>query len=259
MTAQSARLNSSRWKIIDKETITVSPPITGTIKLCICTAIWGRHEVFKLFAKGVHKLKTNDVDLKVIVSGSEGTVSRETVESEGFIYIETPNTPLSKKHNEAIKKAREFNPDYVMLTGSDDVLSPDAFKIYIEQIRKGIDFIGITDFYFWDTSTKRAAYWGGYRDKIRTGHTCGAFRCFSKRLMNIWQWQPFEVRHSHVLDNSTQIKLQQVKHTHYIFSLKQKGVFGVDIKSEINMTPFKLWDNTTYIDGTIIKNKFTFL
>lgn len=254
MTANSARLNKSLWEALRVEP--QSPKIEGVIKICICTAVWRRPEVFELFAQGVKALQSDQVEITVIVSGSEGDTSRKLVESEGFVYIEIPNEPLSRKHNEAIIKAKQYTPHYIMLTGSDDILSPGAFDIYIEQMRKGIDFIGVTDFYFWDMVARKAAYWGGYLDKHRNGHTCGAFRCFSARLMNAWNWQPFEVKHSHVLDNSTQAKLRQIKHTEFIFSLKKYGVFGVDIKSKTNMTPFKLWENTSYISNSILKNKF---
>lgn len=255
MTANSARLNSSHWKILHAVN-NDSPKIEGVIRMCVCTAIWKRHNVFKIFAKWIKTLQSKDVDITVIVAGSEGEISRKLVETEGFVYVETPNEPLAKKHNEAIKKAKDFNPHCVMLTGSDDIISVEAFQIYLKKIREGYDFIGTTDFYFWDNKTRKAAYWGGYIDHIRKGHTCGAFRLFSVRLIQNWGWQPFEIKHSHVLDNSTQQKLKSDKHKSFVFSLKDAGVLAVDIKSEVNMTPFKLWDNTKYIDTNIIKNKF---
>lgn len=259
MTLWSAQLNKANWKLLDTY-ISESPKIIGVVKMCICTAVWQRPQVFKMFAKGIKALQCEGLELTVIVSGSEGSTSRKMVESEGFVYIEVPNNPLSAKHNAAIRKAREFNPHCVMLTGSDDVISTEALNIYLEKIREGYDFIGVTDFYFLDTITNKLAYWGGYTDRLRRGHTCGAFRLFSARVMNNWAWQPFEVRHSRILDDSIQNKLKQSHNIKtFTFSLKQRNVYALDIKSDVNMTPFQLWENTRYIDDNNLKDKFQYL
>ena len=42
----------------------------------------------------------------------------------------------------------------------------------------------------------------------------------------------------------------------YVFRMKDKGIFSVDIKSDTNMTPFALWDNTSYIDAKLIESRF---
>lgn len=231
------------------------------IKVGIVSAVWGREFIFQLFAKGItHLIKsTPEIDFEVIIAGSEKEKSKTMVENWGFKYIEIPNEPLASKHNATTLLAGKLNCDYVLCLGSDDIIHPDLMKSYIKYMKKGFDYIGVLDFYFYDTITKKCSYWGGYRDERRKKHTCGAGRLISKRLLTLWNWKPWEIKDSKVLDNSMQTKLKSTPHSIRTFYLKDENVFGLDIKSSTNMTPFALWDNTVYIDEKIIKEKFNYL
>lgn len=224
-------------------------------RIVIVTAVWKRPEIFKMFAQSIHNLGD---DIPVIVAGSEGIKSRKMVEAEDFEYLERPNEPLAEKHNAAMKEARRWNPTHVLCLGSDDLISPELWAIYKDIAERRIDYAGVTDFYFYDAQSKKTAYWGGYIDH-RKGETAGAGRLLSQRLLNKWNWRPWEKRHSNILDDSMPIKLKQLNHSREIFSLKEKGVFAVDVKSEINMTPFELWPNTDYIPDDEVKAKFPYI
>jgi len=223
------------------------------MKIAIVTGVWKRPEVFKIFAKGINKLrKIKGVEWRVIIAGSEGMRSEAMVGIEGFQYIETPNHPLARKMNTTIEMARIWEADYVLCLGSDDIISPKLMRLFIKHMKQGIDFIGVLDFYFYDMVSKKSMYWGGYID-YRKGHTCGAGRCLSKNLLNKWGWSIWEDKQSHILDNSMEDKLEATPHTSVKISLAQEGLFAVDIKSSTNMTPFEPWPNTEFIDSKILK------
>jgi hypothetical protein len=227
------------------------------MRLTIVTGMWKRPEVFNMWCKGVNALLEYypNVDLQVVVAGSEGRASRDLVEPHGYHYIETPNTPLAEKMNKTIYKARELGSDYVLCVGSDDIVTPELLGKYLEYIENGYDFIGVLDWYFYDTATHRALYWGGYADS-RAGATCGAGRVLSKWLLDKWDWRIWENKHSHVLDNSMEEKLELTPHRHKTFRLKDLNLFALDIKSSTNMTPFKRWDNSVFIDPDVIREIF---
>lgn len=236
------------------------------LKLAIITAVWKRPEVFKMFAQGIHALAPTferlNVDCQVMIAGSEGSLSKNMVLEQGppfNTYSETENQPLAQKVNLPLRAARTWGADYVLCVGSDDIISPELMELYIGAMRKNADFIGVTDFYFYDTLTKTAAYWGGYREPFRKGVTCGAGRVISKRLLDLWQWKIWETKHNSVLDTSIDEKLKAVEHKQCIFAMKDYGVMAVDIKSSTNMTPFKMWDNTKKIDAKILTQKFKML
>lgn len=220
------------------------------MNITVVTGVWKRPEVFEMFAKGIKNL---GVDVKVIVSGSEGQRSKKMVERHGFKYIETSNYPLSNKMNHAAKAAK--GSDYVICMGSDDVISTELMQEYLIYMEQGYDFIGLTDLYFYDTVSDKAIYWGGYIDK-RKGSTIGAGCVISNGLMNKWGWKPWKMGLNKGLDSSMQPRISGKVAK---ISLKERGLFALDIKSETNITPFALWQNTSYIDAQIIKDKFDYL
>jgi len=230
------------------------------IKVAIISAVWKRPEVFDLFAIGIKRLqKIPSIKITVIISGSEGRTSRTMVQRHGFNYVEIANDPLGAKMNSAAIKAKEFKPDYVLCLGSDDIISPELMSVYERYMREKYDFIGVTDFFFYDLVTRQALYWAGYREAYRRGYTCGAGRLISRRLMEAWNWRPWEIKHSRGLDHSIQQKLNSIHHSSVTFSLLEESVFALDIKSSTNMTPFRMWDNACEIDPDVIKKHFPYV
>jgi len=230
------------------------------MKVAIVSCVWKRPEVFEMFAKGVkHLIANSKLEFVVIISGSEGDTSRNMVEKHGFIYVEMPNDQLAVKANQPVLIAKDYGIDYILAVGSDDIITPELMRLYEYQMKKGIDYIAVLDFYFYDTTSGRASYWGGYLEDYRKGHACGAGRMMSKKLLDKWDWQPWSSKHNKVLDTSIQEKLKATEHTESIFSIKEKGVYALDIKSSTNMTPFAHWPNTELIDPEIIKKEFHYI
>jgi len=233
--------------------------------ITILTAIWHRHEIFKLFARGVEELQAAfpGHKFRVVVAGSEQHKSHNLVASYGFDYIEIANSPLSKKMQSTADFASRLDHDYFLCMGSDDIISPKLMEVYLEQMRLGVDYIGCLDWYFYNMADGRSSYWGGYREAYRVGKLCGAGRALSKSLLNKLNYLIWD-SHDDLLDTSMQYKLNSLKiqndpFTEHSILLKDHGLFALDIKSEQNMTPFKLWDNTQYIDSEIIKAQFPYL
>lgn len=254
------------------EEIFYSEPIGDRkIKLAIVTSIWGRDEIFAMFLKSFRYLLKNcpQFELTLVVSGSiqdedyshKGELLKRFIYdySDVFKYIEIPNEPLAAKVNASTYACKNLGVDYVLCLGSDDIMTPELLDEYAIHMRNGVDFIGVTDFYFYDTVSGKSLYWGGYTEAYRKGHTAGAARAISARLMNKWDWMPWENRDSLILDKSMQDKLKVTPHTIHTFSMKEKNLFALDIKSETNMTPFAKWNNSEFIDTKIIKEKFHFI
>lgn len=235
--------------------------IDRKIKVAFLTAVWKRSDVFEMFAKGINHLVQNSdlFDISVIVAGSEGAKSKRMVEKHGYTYIETPNDPLSNKVNQTTLYCQNLDLDYVICLGSDDIMSLELLNEYHKHMIKGIDFIGVTDCFFYDTESKKSLYWGGYRESYRFGHTVGAFRAISISLLKKWNYKPWEVQHSKVLDSSIEAKLKNTKHTSHTFSLLDKDLKALDIKSSTNMTPFQQWDNSIFIDTKNLLKHFTYV
>lgn len=228
------------------------------LKVGICTPMWKRHDVFKLYIKAVNDLSHPDCEIIPCISGSEGGVSAGLVSQiKNSRYIEVPNYPLAAKTNAALSLCKDC--DFVLNIGSDDLIHNDTFAKLVELMKQGYDFIGMSDFYFYDIRTKKALYWGGYLEPYRAGATCGAGRVLSRKFLEHHDWHIWEQRDSGRLDTSMQIKIDNWEGLSCIFSLKEHGLMAVDVKSDTNMTPFKQWYNSQFIDKRIITNKFNYL
>lgn len=227
------------------------------MRLAIVTAMWKRPEVFNIFGMNTAKLirECEELDIKVFVAGSEGEKSRELAESFGFEYVETPNEPLYQKWNVAVQSSRGWRPDHVLLMGSDDIMDAIMMGNYIEPMRNRIDFIGCTDWMFYDIESENAIYWGGYKEAFRKGQTVGAGRMFSRRLLNRIDWQPWQSPvGGEGMDGTMMRKLSNYSYTKRTFKM---GLgMGLDIKSSTNITPFKMWPNSFRVRPELIKNRF---
>jgi len=231
-------------------------------KITFVTAVWKRPEIFDLFAKGINHLIENnpDVEIKVCVTGSEGNRSKKMVEQAGFLYREAKNEPLGRKMNQASLLAKSTNADYYILVGSDDVISDSLFKRYIDFMDYGYDYIYVTDCYFYNIETGKALYWGGYTKKHNRGHALGAGRVLSKHVMKkigfkCW----YDNKLNHVLDTAFDKIVEPHIKSRKALNCRQEKVFILDIKSDVNMTPFQVWENSAIIHNGLIKNEFGYL
>lgn len=232
------------------------------MKVTFITAVWRRPEIFAMFAKGIHHLKkmNPNVEINVCVSGSEGITSRSMVEKEGFFYVEVPNDPLGAKMNAASLLAKQTDADYYILLGSDDVIHDDLFKVYLHLMNTGIDYIYVTDCYFFNAEDGSASYWGGYIGNNNRGHALGAGRVLSKEVMRKAEFKCWhDVELSHVLDTAFDQIIEPLIEKRAALKCGTFGVYILDIKSSVNMTKFELWPNTKMIDPEIIKSKFSYL
>lgn len=231
------------------------------IKIAFISAVWKRPEVFQHFVRGIKNITQAfpHIEFKTFVAGSEGEASEQMVtKHSNFFYVEVPNEPLAEKHNAALRLSLTHRPDYVICLGSDDILSPSLVQVYLDEINKGAESITLKDFYFYDLTSGKASYWGGYIDH-RRGNCAGAGALISARLLDLWRWKIWRTTHNKVLDNSLHDRLSITPHARVSLSLKEKGVYAVDLKSNTNMTPFELWPNTVYIPREEIVNEFSYL
>lgn len=252
-----------------KEEMIELPPFSNAaggkkrkLRIAFVTGIWKRDNIFEIFAEGIKLLKKEfkEVEIQCFVAGSEGAKSEKLVKKHKFEYVEIANTPLGIKFNMAALVARKWNPDFCMMLGSDDLISPDLFSRYLINAQKNVDYSYITDCFFYDTISGKASYWGGYTKPFNKGHAAGIGRMLSARLMQAMSWQPWLNDRLHdLLDTSMDMKLKRILHTREEIRAADSGC-ALDIKSSVNMTPFKLWDNTTYVDidpATLLEKHFS--
>lgn len=206
------------------------------MRLGILTAVWQRYEVFEVFKEGIERIKKHtDLEVEVVCVGSEGKKSANACSE--YHYVPFKNKPLSNKWNAGMLKMKELNVDYVLCLGSDDLVSNTLIDKYKEAMEFGYDFIGLLDCFIYDSITNDLRFWVGYNG-VRIGETAGIGRCLSKRLLDIFDWQPWIDAHDRGLDGTMFQKLKKIPHTQKVFGCLKDGIFAVDIKDKQSLTSF---------------------
>lgn len=208
------------------------------MKVAILSCMWQRKSVFRIFAQSMKRIKKFDV-LPLIV-GSEGSKSKSLAKEYGLAYIEYPNAPLGAKFNAGMKVLRGI--DYVMVLGSDDIISDSYMELFLQEMHKGYDVIGTIDAYYYSPIKKELGYWGGYETR-RQGETIGMGRTLSKRVLDKLDWTPWRSDINKGLDGSMTSKLSNIRLKQSKIKMIDTGIMAVDIKIATNITSYGCFPN----------------
>lgn len=216
------------------------------MRIGILTCLWGRFDIFEIFAAGITRL-SKEFDIVTICVGSEGERSRELCEKHNIKYLGFPNRPLSNKFNAGMEAIQIFSPDYVMVLGSDDLISTPTMQRVYSLCEKGYDVIGFTDVWFYDTIKKQLLYWPGFgyrgdkADALRKGECIGLGRTLSKNLLYKLNWNPWKSGVDKGLDWWMTQKIKKLNITPRTINLRSENLFAVDIKTKDNICSADLY------------------
>lgn len=190
------------------------------------------------------------LEIVCCVAGSEGWNSRTMVNSQpNFFYTEVPNQPLGQKMNKALELASRLAPDYCLLVGSDDVIGINLMERYFVSMQQGIDYTYLMDCYFFDVVSKRGLYWGGYLGRFK-GMALGMGRLISAKALHQIRWILWPPGYDRILDTAFDAQMRRMRLiSRAELWMKKDKVFGIDVKSPVNMTKFEKWENSEFIDG----------
>lgn len=223
------------------------------MKIAIITAAWKRHHLFEFFCWYWREMafqQSANMELLLYVATSEPETAA-IARKYKFHVIESPNQPLHQKWNAIAQLAKADQPDYCLFVGSDDFCNAALLSFFVKLMHKGTDYIAPLDWYFLDVVTKKLLYWGGYMESYRKGEPCGAGRALSNRMMNRLDWQPWGSGNDRMLDTAFKVKKSGEEITReFFFIANTPGLMGLDIKTAVNMTPFKSWPNTMILEET---------
>lgn len=179
---------------------------TRQLRIVLLTCVWQRPaltEIFLDYYQKVAKQLKGEIELILLAVGSEGNSSRDLCEKYGFNYLEYNNLPLSDKWEFGLKNSREFDPDAVIIVGSDDFLSISLFQCYANLLNEGYLFVGISDACFLDLDNPdKILYWKGYGGlngnrgmPWRLNETLGMGRMYSSLLLEWIDYSLWRDRH----------------------------------------------------------------
>jgi len=229
------------------------------MKIGILSAMWQRPGIFEIFATGINRLR-DQFDITPVIVGSEGEVSKALCKKYGFLYLERPNNPLGRKFNAGLQVFKIFPVDYVIIMGSDDLISNNLIETYMPYMEKGHDLIGILDIYYYDILTKKLHYWPGYgncqKDKKRRNEPLGLARCISNKMINLVNWHLWDNNVNKGLDWIMWQRLKRVQCKPVSVKLTAINAFAVDLKSGHNINNLGLF-KTIRVDDKIMRQSLS--
>ena len=205
------------------------------MKLGLATAVWQRPHLTKAwlsyYRRAATMLEGVGVELVCAAAGSEEKRSRSLCENAGFLYLETANRPLGAKVNGSLGLLRGLRIDAALLVGSDDWLSHDLLRTYVELIADGFDYIRLRDLFVLDADTRRC---------VRLQGRNGVGRVVAAHILDALRWELWPPGSSRGLDS--QMAMRARAHARRTWgkkhaSLGEKAV-AVDIKTHTNLRSF---------------------
>jgi hypothetical protein len=216
------------------------------MRIALITTLWRRHDLTKIVLNYYRQFP----NLELICVGSEGEKSKQL--AEGWHYIEHKNFPVSEKHNQALKNAKDLNVDGVVLIGSDDLMSKELFTFYQTLDKNCPNVIGFEDSHIYYTETKELFHYTGLVFK----QTVGTGRFFSKYVLDRCGWELWDNNLNRGLDTNCTNKLKKMSIFETVYKLSDINGFFVDIKHTENITKFGgFGDRLNQIDFKIMAKK----
>ena len=194
----------------------------------ILLPIWGREKITKICFDNLKELQ-KDFNIDVLCIVSEDWAKLEAFKY-GFKQVYASNDDLGEKMNIGIREALDYDFDYLMNLGSDDIITKDLFKCYEPYFKDELKMFGGTRVTFIDSESKEIKKFD-YKMMI------GAGRCIRRDVLRsvskgVDLYDKGLVRG---LDMNSQSKF--IRHSHTEIENPFNSIY--DIKSVNNIWTFK--------------------
>lgn len=156
-------------------------------------AMWGRQELVQINIDCLKK-QTKVPKIVLVVSNDD---DKEFAIRNNVHWVYTDNQPLGKKWQIGLEECKKFNPNAVLINGSDDILSLNYVKNCYKYIKNGYDVVGKNNWYILDL-LKVKPYKLQYTNK---NLLIGAGRMISRSFLDEINWTLFPLTKSSGLDS----------------------------------------------------------
>ena len=153
-------------------------------KILWYTCMQGRQEIVDIMLAGFNACKEHwkhDIEMDIFITASEDE-DVNFLDQRNIYHSQKPNNPVGLKFSRGLKDALVLDWDYIMILGSDDVISPELFAYYLPEIEKETPYFGTDAICIVDYSTQRAKNFTIPPNSI--AGVCGPGRMVSRDIVN---------------------------------------------------------------------------
>jgi len=164
---------------------------------------------------------------------SEDWAYEACVERFGFYFTMAPNDFIGRKMNAALQELRrpQYAWDWLITSGSDDLLRPAMFASANYMIAEGFKFFGTNECYLLDSET------GSLKRHNSGAQIIGAGRWHHRSLIEACDWTLWPDKAMSGLDGRSEERIEAIT-GQYIQHMPSAFPFVVDVKGEGNIHSF---------------------
>jgi len=211
------------------------------------TINYKRPQILKLFCASIKRLRA-DVGINFPVICVSEAVDAPVCSEYEIGHIVHPNNPSSEKWNVGCDYLRQLAVEYVVIIGSDDIMSTQCLRNIMSEMENDVDVIGVKGIFVYDTD-------GMYRGKLKnitSKHLLGVGKTINKRVLDAVNWRPWECS---VPRNYGTDALCARKIAPYVKTTAVVDGVIVDCKSQESLNKFTMFENNKH-GNTSDKNIF---
>jgi len=158
----------------------------GLDRVIVVTPFHGREHISKIFLENIKDLGLN---LVAVCNTGDDNFNLCSEYTEHAIIAHQNIT--GDKWNKGLLYAKGLEWDYLLVLGSDDLVSINYFEDFLfNQMDKGEKYSGLLDATAMDFNTKKSRYWEGYKN-YRLGEPIGCGRLIHRSIVEYFNYELF--------------------------------------------------------------------
>lgn len=191
-----------------------------------------RPQILQLFLASVKRLRNDVGYFTAIVVGDDE--HKGLCEAYEVFHVTQQNHPATAKWNTGVNYLMSLGCDYIVITGSDDIISTPLMLNLISEMNKGTDLIGIDTIHFFASDGKHK---GRMRKLVAKNQVLGVARCISRNVIEKTGLPLWNKNSSWGMDG---ICLRNIRP--HVKTMKIVEGFCCDVKSEKeSLNKFSFW------------------
>jgi glycosyltransferase involved in cell wall biosynthesis len=201
------------------------------MKFGILTISYRRQKILHLFLASIKRLRNDCGYFPCIVVGDEE--HKGLCEAYEVFHVTQENHPATAKWNTGVDYLMGIGCDYIVITGSDDIVSTPLMLNLISEMEKGTDLVGISTIYFYASDGKHK---GSLRKLTANKQILGVARCISRNVIEKTGLPLWNKESSWGMDG---ICLRNIRP--HVKTMKIVEGVCVDVKNNESLNKFTFW------------------
>jgi len=208
------------------------------MKILALCPFWQRPEITKYFVQSFKRLQEKvDIELLCVLSKDDPYYKENMKLLKGFHLCEYKNFPVGEKMDAGINFAIDnFDFDYLMNIGSDDIIDSKLFDLYKPYFEKGCLMFGVVTVYFYELYYKNLYFVRQIDDSFPHGGCRMIHRSIIEKVLKSG------VFYDHIfnsgLDTASTLRIMRL--TDVIPEvIRTKNTYIMSVKTLVNINPMK--------------------